>query len=158
MSIQYVYPQQSQRRPNSQGATVTVQTPAASIPDGATLVAQISVSNFTQDKPAILATQFNAGTYFVISSVTVSGNPPSSSVIPALVVGYSYAGDSGTVPNSVAGVTSQGSEVVDGYNVTSSVEFDHDGQGVISAGVAGGSYQPNQNWGYAATISIYKVS
>ena len=139
--------------------SVEVQDPAAS-PSG-TLVAQLTLSNLIRDKPAIVATHFNSGNYLVISSVTVTGgNPPASSVIPALQVSYAYDGASGANSNTVAGINCQGSSVVDGFNITQSVSFSHNGEGVISAGTVGGQYTGGTDssplWDYTATISIYR--
>jgi len=136
---------------------VTVDTPASSVPDNATLISTVSLSNLVKDTN-LIGSQLGAGTFFVTSSVTVSGNPPSSSVIPALVVGFSYQGNTGTVNSSLQGVTAQGDSVVDGFNQTSSVQFDSDGQGVVSAKLSGGNYQSNQNWGYSITLQVYKVA
>jgi hypothetical protein len=44
---------------------------------------------------------------------------------------------------------------VDGFNITQSVSFSHNGEGVISAGQVGGQYTGN-NWSYETTISIYR--
>jgi hypothetical protein len=132
---------------------VAVQTPAVD-PTG-TLVSQKTVTALAQDA-AITALQLAAGDYLVISSFTVTGNPPASAVVPALVVTYSFDVETGTSTYAVEGVTSQGTSVTSGYSVSQSVEFSTDGQGPVSVASKGGQY--SSEWTYYATVSIYKVS
>lgn len=151
MSLTQEYPQKYEAPTNPQPG-VQVAIPSDS-PSG-TLVSQITI-NLNQDRPAIIATQFVAGDYLVVLSMTVDGNPPSDSRLPALTVTYSYDSNTGTDDFTVEGVTSQGTDVVNGFNITQSVRFSHNGQGVISAGTFGGRY--TGSWTYTATASIYKL-
>jgi hypothetical protein len=151
MSLTQAYPQRYEAPDNPQpGVKVTI--PADS-PSG-TLVAQSTI-NLNSDRPAVLATQCLAGDYLVIMSLTVDGNPPADSRVPALTVWYPYNGASGGNSYSVEGVTCQGTDVVNGFNITQSVRFSHNGQGVISAGTFGGRY--TGNWSYDAAVSVYRV-
>jgi len=152
MSITNAYPQRFDLPISSQDS-VAVKTPAYA-PSGE-LVSQITI-NLNQDRPAIIGTQFLAGDYLVRLSMSVNGNPPSDSKLPALTVSYSYNSDTGTADFTVEGLTSQGTDVVDGYNVTQSVRITHNGQGVISAGTFGGRYSGDE-WSYTATASVYKL-
>lgn len=149
MSLTQEYPQ---RYSNNPQPGIAVKIPADS-PSG-TLAAQSTIS-LNQDRPAILATQCVAGDYLVIISITVVGNPPADSRVPALSVSYSHDGATGANSHSLEGVTCQGTDVVNGFNITQSVRFSHNGQGVISAGTFGGRY--TGNWTYDATASIYRA-
>jgi len=151
MSLIKAYPQ-AYEQPISSQDSIAVATPAVS-PTG-TLQSQITVSNLSRDK-AFIGTHFNAGNYLIIISMAVSGNPPIAGRVPALQVSYTYDGDGGSNGYTIEGVTSQGTDVIDGFTVTQSVQFAHSGQGVISAGTVGGRY--SGNWSYAATVSIYRV-
>lgn len=151
MSLTQEYPQRYDAPDNTQ-PDVAVKIPADS-PSG-TLAAQSTI-NLSQDRPAILATQCLAGDYLVIMSITVDGNPPATSRVPALTVSYLYDGATGANSYSVEGVTCQGTDVVNGFNITQSVRFSHNGQGVISAGTFGGRY--TGDWSYDATASVYRV-
>jgi len=91
----------------------------------------------------------------VILSTTVHGNPPQEDALPALVVSYAYDGANGSDSYTVIGVTSQGTDVVNGFTVTQSVRFTHNGQGAIAAGTVGGQY--DGNWSYDGTISLYRL-
>jgi len=131
-----------------------VQSPAADA--SGTLVSQITTT-LTQDRPALIATQLPASEYLVIASITVNGaNPPANAAVPTLVTSYSYDSPAGTADNTIAGTTSQGSDVVEGFDVSYSAEFFHNGQSVVSAGTIGGAYQANQTWSYTVTLSIYR--
>ena len=131
---------------------VSVRNPAVS-PSG-TLVAQVTLTALAQDKTAI-ANQLGAGEYLVISSITVSGNPPSGAKVPALQVSYPYYGANGPDSFTVSGTTSQGTDVSNDFNVTQSCQFTASGEGAVSAGVVGGVY--TGAWSYEAVISIYRV-
>jgi len=106
MSLSHEYPQKGEVPGNSQDGTVQVNIPADS-PSG-TLVGRMAL-NLTQDRTALLANHENAGTYLVILSTTVVGNPPLTSALPALLVSYSYDGANGSDAYTVLGVTSKGS-------------------------------------------------
>jgi hypothetical protein len=151
MSLTKEYP--AQNPVISSQSSVSVANPAAS-PSG-TLVSQVSLRNLSKDVPAFIATQFGAGTYLVILSAAVNGNPAATDKVPGLITAYCYS-ENGPNSNSVEGPTSQGSDVVDGFTASESVEFSHNGEGVISAGTLGGVYL--SEWTYNATISIYKLS
>ena len=150
MSLVNQYPQPRYVPVTSQDS-VQVTSPAAS-PSG-TLVSRVSPVSLNRDV-ALIGTQFGAGTYLVIMSMTVIGNPPSDSMVPALAVSYSYNGTNGTDPYTIEGTTSQGSAVVNGFTVSQSVSFSHNGQGAISVGTVGGRY--TGNWTYNVTASIYR--
>jgi hypothetical protein len=143
---------------------LAVVTPAVS-PSG-TLVSQRTMSNLSEDQTAVLAVQLQAGTYLVISSITVSGTPLASSIVPGLVVSYSDSDQfgNGTVPYTAVGAASLGSGVVDGYNITQSInDFTQDGLSAVTAGVLGGQYTRSfsasiPNWSYSVTVSIYRLS
>lgn len=132
--------------------SVAVLNPAAS-PSG-TLQSQISFTNLDKDVPAFLATHFVAGTYRVILSLSVNGNPAATDKLPGLVASYCYS-QNGPNGFTVEGPTSQGSDVTNGFTASESVEFSHNGEGVISAGTRGGAYV--SEWTYNAEISIYKL-
>lgn len=159
ITLQYPNPIQTDR---SQPPTGVV-TPAAS-PSG-TLVSQRTMSNLSEDQTAILAVQLPTGNYLIISSLTVSGTTLASSIAPGLIVSYSdvdYHGN-GSVGYTAVGAASLGSSLVNGYNVTQSVTFTHDGQSAVTAGVLGGQYTRQfsasiPNWSYSVTVSIYRLS
>jgi len=156
MSISLQIPEQYVYQFNAQGPDQSVVTPAAS-PSG-TLVSQRTLSNLSADQTAILAVQFPlGGEFLVISSVTVSGTPASSAVVPALLVSYSDTDPDGigSVGYTSIGPASEGSGVVNDYNVTQSVSFTHDGLSAITAGVIGGNY--TGEWTYSVTISFYAL-
>ena len=132
--------------------SVEVVNPAVS-PSG-TLASQVTLTNLSKDVPAFLGTQLGAGTYLVILSLSVSGNPASTDKLPGLQVSYCYSED-GSNSNTVAGPTSQGSAVIEGFTASESVQFDHNGEGAIVAGTTGGVYL--SEWTYDATVSIYKL-
>jgi hypothetical protein len=151
MSITKQYP--SQNPAISTQNNVAVQNPAAS-PSG-TLVSEKSLTGLSADKPAILGTLFGAGMYLVILSLSVSGNPSSADILPGLAVSYGYYEDG---PNnySVNGPTFQGSDLINGFTASESVQFLHSGEGAaITAGTTGGKY--TSEWTYSATVSIYKL-
>ena len=145
------YPQRYEK-PNNPQPLVKVTTPADS-PAG-TLVSNL-ILNLTKDKTAIVAVQFPSGQYLAIIEMTVHGNPPADSRLPALSVSYTYNGANGTDSYKVEGVTSQGSDVADEFNVTQSVRFTSNGQRAVIAGTTGGLY--TGTWSYDAEISIYRV-
>jgi len=152
MSLIHEYPQKGEVPGNSQDGTVKVKIPADA-PTGK-LVGQLTL-NLNQDRTAFLASHQNAGDYLVILSTTVVGNPPQSDALPALLVSYSYDGANGSAPYTVLGAMSQGTDVVNGFTVTQSVRFAHNGQGVIAAGTVGGQY--TGEWTYSGTVSIYRL-
>ena len=91
----------------------------------------------------------------MILSLSVNGNPAATDKsCSGLVVAYCYS-QSGPNGNTVAGTTSQGSDLINGFTTSESVEFEHNGEGVISAGTTGGVYR--SEWNYDAMISIYKI-
>jgi hypothetical protein len=154
---QLAYPQRINPPQTPPGFTGIV-TPAAS-PSG-TLVSTLSINNITSDIPAMVAVQFPRGNYTVISSTTVTGNPPLDNRVPALSASFSYDSDRGTNSFHVIGVTSEGDGVVDGYNITQSVLLAHNGDGVIVAGTTGGHYRHHllaENWSYSSAITIYRL-
>jgi hypothetical protein len=156
MSITLQIPEQYAYQFNAQGPNQSVETPSAS-PSG-TLVSQRTLDNLSADQTAILAVQFPlGGEFLVISSVTVSGTPASSAAVPALSVSYSDMDPEGTgsVGYTSLGPASKGSGVVNGYNVTQSVSFTHDGLSAITAGMIGGNY--TGDWTYSVTIKIYSL-
>lgn len=136
----------------SSQTAVAVINPAAS-PSG-TLVSQRSFTNLRKDVPAFVATHFGAGTFLVVLSMSVTGNPAGTDKLPGLQVSYCYS-DNGPNSYTVEGPTLQGSEVIDGFTASESVQFDHNGEGAIVAGTTGGVYL--SEWNYDATISIYKL-
>jgi hypothetical protein len=160
MSITLQYPNPIQTANGQPPAGVV--TPAAS-PSG-TLVSRRTMSSLSEDQTAVLAVQLPAGEYLVISSLTVSGTPINSSVAPGLIVSYSDVDSygNGSVGYTSVGAASLGSSLVNGYNVTQSVTFTHDGHSAITAGVLGGNYTRSYgtsipNWSYAVTVSIYSL-
>jgi hypothetical protein len=152
MSLTNEYPEPRYEPVTSQDS-IAVVSPAAS-PSG-TLVSRVTLNSLNRDT-ALIGTQFGAGNYLVIMSLTVTGsNPPSDNKVPALAVSYSYDGTNGTAPYTLEGTTSQGTSVVNGFTVSQSVSFSHNGQGVISVGTVGGRY--TGNWTYNITASIYRL-
>ena len=151
MSLTNEYPQ-SRYTPVTSQDSLQVTSPAVS-PSGL-LVSRVSNINLNRDT-ALIATQFGAGTYLIIMLISVVGNPPADSIVPALSVSYSYNGANGTDPYNVEGTTSQGTSVVNGFTVSLSVSFAHNGQGVISVGTVGGRF--TGNWTYNVTASIYRA-
>lgn len=80
MSITKQYP--TQNPAISSQSSVAVQQPAASIPSSGALVSERTLTGLSADKPAVIGTQFGAGTYLVILSLSVSGNPASADILP----------------------------------------------------------------------------
>jgi len=150
MSITLQYPNSIQTATGQ--PPVGVVTPAVS-PSG-TLLSRRTMP-LSGDQSAILAVQLPKGPYLVISSLTVSGTPIASSIAPGLIVSYSASDQygNGSVGYTAVGAASLGSSLVNGYNVTQSVSFTHDGLSAITAGVYGGKY--TGNWSYNVTVSIY---
>jgi hypothetical protein len=137
---------------------VPVQSPADPIPFNSRLVSKVNRRHLNQDAN-LTAIQLTAGRYFIKCDLTVSGdNIPAYAALPGLSVNYSnvpYGHETGTAPRTATGATIRSLE--NGDTVSSSVSIDHDGQSCLNIRLAGTSYQPNQNWEFAADVSVHRI-
>ncbi len=90
----------------------------------------------------------------IILALSVSGNPATSDKLPGLIVTYPYS-QNGPQSWTVEGPGYQGSDVVNGFTASQSLECSTNGEGAISVGVSGGIYL--STWQFSAEVSVYKL-
>jgi hypothetical protein len=142
---------------------IIANQPAMATPSGAKLFASNIKPEITENV-VLLSTFANAGTYFLTSSLTVNGNPPSNAVLPGLQVQFNISQNDGFGSiTGFGGGTTTLPPLSNGQVETASVQFNHIGGNIIALFLKGhfpprsvNQLNPEQgSWSYDASCSLF---
>jgi hypothetical protein len=142
---------------------LNISTPAMSIPEGATLVSQVT-KTLAQDS-TFISLQAEAGEYFALLDIQALGSDIQPfNALPGILVSFSQTLNGGlTFPRIVPGTTVNSPTA--GQTSSSSLEFTSNGLSAINVSLIKGKYGRNpdtlnptmSSFFYTAQVSLYLI-